>query len=159
MRVDADVFVARSRPEVFEYIARPELLPEYVTDFESVRQMSAGEPSAGTQYSYKLARRKIEGTFEWTEYEPHSRLAWHGPPIKSGPGSIEPAGWLSDEGAGTRVKLVMTPKRGGLLKLTAPIMLIGMLRGNAQAMQRLKHRLEGNPRPYQRRDHAGRRAR
>jgi uncharacterized protein YndB with AHSA1/START domain len=147
MRVDADVFVARSRPEVFEYIARAKLLPEYVTDFESVRQMSAGEPSLGTQYSYKLARRKIEGTFEWTEYEPHSRLAWHGPPIKSGPGSIEPAGWwdLSDEGAGTRVKLVMTPKPGGLLKLMTPIIAIGMLRGNAKVMQRLKHRLEGDP--------------
>jgi hypothetical protein len=147
MRVDADVFVARSRPEVFEHIARAELLPEYVTDFESVRQISAGEPSIGTQYSYKLTRRKIEGTFEWTEYEPHSRLAWHGPPIKSGPGSIEPAGWwdLSDEGAGTRVKLVITPKPGGLLKLMTPIIAIGMLRGNAKVMQRLKHRLEGDP--------------
>jgi uncharacterized protein YndB with AHSA1/START domain len=147
MRVDADVFVARSRPEVFEYIARAELLPEYVTDFESVRQISAGESSTGTRYSYKMARRKAEGTFEWTAYEPNSKLAWHGPPVKSGPGSIEPSGWweLSDEGAGTHVKLVMTAKPGGLLKLMTPIIAIGMLRGNAKVMQRLKHRLEGDP--------------
>jgi uncharacterized protein YndB with AHSA1/START domain len=147
MRIDADAFVARPRSEVFEYIARAELLPEYVADFDWVRQISVGEPSRGTVYSYKLARRKAEGTFEWTEHEPNSKLAWHGPPVKSGPGSIEPSGWweLSDEGAGTHVKLVMTPKPDGLLKLMTPIIAIGMLRGNAKAMQRLKHRLEGDP--------------
>ncbi len=145
MHIQAETTVERPRSEVFEYLARAEHLPEYVTEFERVSQASEGEPGRGTVYSYRMVRGQTEGTFEWTEFEPQSRLAWHGPAAKSGPGSMEPAGWwdLSDEGAGTRVKLVMTPKPGGLFKLMAPFMSMGMRKGNAKALERLKHRLEG----------------
>ena len=86
-----------------------------------------------------------EGTFDWTEFEPGSRLAWAGPAAKAGPGSMEPAGWweLSDTGSGTRVKLVMTPQPGGLFKLMAPLMAMSMRKGNAAALERLKGKLEG----------------
>ena len=99
-----------------------------MTDFAWVKQVSDGEPANGTTYSYKMARGKTEGTFDWTEFEPGSRLAWHGPPAKAGPGSIAPGGrWeLSDDGAGTRVKLVMAPEPGGLFKVIAPVMSIAM---------------------------------
>jgi hypothetical protein len=92
-----------------------------------------------------MARGQAEGTFEWTEFDPSSRLAWHGPPAKAGAGSMEPSGWweLSDQGAGTHVKLVMTPKPGGLFVLLAPFMSAGMRKGNAKALERLKQRLEG----------------
>ncbi len=144
MHVEAETTVARPRAEVFEYIARAERLPEYVSEFEWVKQDSDGEPALGTTYSYKMARG-TEGTFDWSEFEPHSKLAWHGPATKSGPGSMEPAGWweLTDEGAGTRVKLVMAPKPGGLFKLMAPLMAMGMRKGNAVALERLKGLLEG----------------
>jgi uncharacterized protein YndB with AHSA1/START domain len=144
MHVEAETTVSRPRSEVFEYIAHAERLPEYVTDFDSVSQSSPGEPAEGTEYSYKMSRG-AEGTFEWTEFEPDSKLAWHGPPAKAGPGSMEPSGWweLSDEGSATRVKLVMTPKPGGLFKVMAPLMSFGMRKGNAKALGRLKERLEG----------------
>jgi hypothetical protein len=91
-----------------------------------------------------MQRGQVQGTFDWTEFQPDSKLAWHGPAVKSGPGSMEPAGWweLSDEGTGTRVKLVMAPKPGGLFKVMAPLMAMGMRKGNAKAMERLKQRLE-----------------
>jgi len=144
MHVEAETTVERPRPEVFDYLARAEHLPEYVTQFDWVRQTSEGAPALGTAYSYKMSRGPAEGTFEWTEFEPHSKLAWHGPPAKAGGGSMEPAGWweLSDEGSGTHVKLVMTPTPGGLLKLMAPFMSRGMRKGNAEALERLKQRLE-----------------
>jgi uncharacterized protein YndB with AHSA1/START domain len=144
MHVEADIVVNRPRSEVFDYIARGELLPEYVTEFAWVKQASDGEPARGTTYSYKMARGQAEGTFEWTEFEPHSRLAWHGPPAKSGPGSMEPSGWweLSEDAAGTSVKLVMEPKPGGLFKLMAPLISMGMRKGNAKALERLKQSLE-----------------
>jgi uncharacterized protein YndB with AHSA1/START domain len=144
MQVEAETTVTAPRSEVFNYLARAEHLPEYVTEFTWVRQLAAGEPARGSNYSYKMARGQAEGTFEWTEFEPASRLAWHGPPAKAGLGSMEPAGWweLSDEDGGTRVKLVMAPKPGGLFKLLAPLMAGGMRRGNAEALQRLKQRLE-----------------
>jgi len=37
----------------------------------------------------------------------------------------------------------MTPQPGGLFKLLAPLMSLGMRRGNAKALERLKQRLEG----------------
>jgi uncharacterized protein YndB with AHSA1/START domain len=144
MRVESEIVIAKPRSEVFDYIARGERLPEYVTDFASVKQESEGQPGLGTTYSYKMGRGGAEGTFEWTEFEPPSRLAWHGPPAKAGPGSMEPSGWweFSDSGTGTQVKLVMTPKPGGLFRLIAPLMGMSMRKGNAKALDLLKQRLE-----------------
>src|SRR4051794_19124122 len=145
MHVEAEISVERPRREVFDYIARAGRLPEYVTEFAWVRQESDGPPALGTRYAYKMARGQAAGTFDWTEFTPASRLAWHGPPAKAGPGTMEPSGWweLAGEGATTHVKLVMTPKPGGLFKLLAPLMSMGMRKGNARALERLKHRLEG----------------
>jgi uncharacterized protein YndB with AHSA1/START domain len=144
MHLEAQTTVARPRAEVFDYLAHAEHLPEYVTDFASVQQESEGEPAQGTTYSYKMARGQASGTFDWTDFQPPSRLAWHGPPAKTGPGSMEPSGWweLTDEGPETRVKLVMTPEPGGLFKLMAPLFGRSMRKGNARALERLKRRLE-----------------
>jgi uncharacterized protein YndB with AHSA1/START domain len=144
MHVEAETTVARPPAEVFDYLAHAEHLPEYVSEFAWVKQDSGGEPAHGTRYSYEMARGQASGTFDWTEFQPPSRLAWHGPPAKAGPGSLEPAGWweLSDEGAGTHVKLVMEPKPGGLFKLMAPFMSRSMRKGKAQALERLKQQLE-----------------
>jgi uncharacterized protein YndB with AHSA1/START domain len=145
MQIEAQTTVARQPAEVFDYLAHAEYLPEYVTDFATVSQVSEGEPRVGTQYSYRMARGQAEGTFEWTRFEPDSQLAWHGPAAHVGLGSMQPAGWweLAPEAGGTRVKLVMAPKPAGLLKLLAPLLAAGMRSGNAKALERLKQRLEG----------------
>jgi uncharacterized protein YndB with AHSA1/START domain len=147
LHVESETTIARPRPEVFHYLAHAEHLPDYVTDFAWVRQDSEGEPAHGTRYSYEMKRGQAKGTFDWTEFEPPSRLAWHGPPAKAGPGSMEPSGWweLSDEGPGTRVKLVMTPQPGGLFKLMAPFMSGSMRKGNERALERLRQNLESGP--------------
>ena len=96
------------------------------------------------EYSYRMGRG-AEGSFEWTKLVPSSHLAWSGPAVKAGLGSMQPAGWwdLSDSGGGTRVQLVMAPQPGGLLKLLAPFMAAAMRKENNQALERLKQRLEG----------------
>jgi uncharacterized protein YndB with AHSA1/START domain len=143
MQIETEVTVERSPTDVFEYIAHAECLPEYVTDFDSVTPASEGEPGLGTEYRYRM-KRGAEGTFRWTRFEPNSALAWEGPPAKLGPGSMQPAGWweLSGAGSGTQVKLVMAPTPGGMFKLLAPFMAAGMRKGNAQALERLKQKLE-----------------
>jgi uncharacterized protein YndB with AHSA1/START domain len=147
MQVESETTVQRPPAEVFDYIARAEYLPEYVTDFDTVRQDSEGEPGPGTRYVYKMKRGQAEGSFEWTRFEPHSHLAWHGPRVKAGPGSMEPAGWweLTPTSQGTSVKLVMAPRPGGLFKLLAPFLAAGMRKGNEQALERLKQKLESRP--------------
>jgi uncharacterized protein YndB with AHSA1/START domain len=146
MQIESEISIARPASAVFGYIAHGEDLPKYVTDFESVSQDSEGEPGVGTRYSYKM-KRGVQGTFEWTDFSPSSRLAWHGPAVKSGPGSMEPSGWweLTDRDGATDVKLVMAPKPGGLFKLLSPFMSAGMRKGNAQALERLKQQLETAP--------------
>jgi uncharacterized membrane protein len=149
MQIESEVSIARPAAEVFDYIAHAEYLPRYVTDFASVSQVSEGAPKVGTQYSYRMNRGNAEGTFEWTRLEPNSQLAWQGPSVKAGPGSMEPMGWweLSEAGAGTNVKLVMAPKPGGLFKLLAPFMAAGMRKSNERALERLKQQLEGGEAP------------
>lgn len=146
MHIESEITIDKPASDVFVYIAHAEELPKYVTDFESVSQESEGEPAVGTRYSYKM-KRGAEGTFEWTEFRPSSRLAWHGPAVKAGPGSMEPAGWweITAENGGTRVKLVMAPTPGGLFKLLSPFMAAGMRKGNAQALERLKQQIESAP--------------
>jgi uncharacterized protein YndB with AHSA1/START domain len=145
MHVEAETTIARPRAEVFDHIARAERLPEYVTQFSWVRQVGTEEPARGTSYEYKMARGQAAGTFEWTEFDRPSKLAWHGPPAKAGPGSMEPSGWweLSEDGATTRVKLVMSPKPGGLFRLLAPLMERQMRSGNVEALRLLKQQIEG----------------
>jgi uncharacterized protein YndB with AHSA1/START domain len=149
MRIESHTTISRPRSEVFDHIAHAERLPEYVTDFAWVKQVSPGEPARGTKYGYKMKRGAAESTFEWTEFEPPSKLAWHGPPAKAGPGSMEPAGsWeLADEGEGTRVTLVMAPTPGGLFKLMAPLMSGSMRKGNARALELLKQQVESGAPP------------
>lgn len=143
MQIESEIQVTRPPAEVFQYIAHAEYLPQYVTDFESVSQVSEGAPAVGTEYSYRM-RRGAKGTFQWTRFEPDSRLEWHGPAVKAGPGSMEPAGWweLTQTANGTNVKLVMAPAPGGLFKLLAPLMSAGMRKGNAKALELLKQQLE-----------------
>jgi uncharacterized protein YndB with AHSA1/START domain len=146
IHTEGEITINRPRDEVFEYIAHGEFLPEYIDDFETVTHEEPGEPAKGHVYSYKMKRGGVEGTFEWTEFEPSSRLAWSGPAAKSGPGSMRPTGhWeLTDEGEGTHVKLVMEPEPGGLFKLMAPFMKSGMTKGNARGLANLKAKLESN---------------
>src|SRR3954462_13300913 len=144
MHVEAETTIARPRRDVFAHLTRAEHLPEYVEDFAWVKQDSEGEPALGTKYSYEMKRGQTRGTFEWTEFQPDSKLGWHGPPARSGPGSMEPSGWweLTEDGEGTRVKLAMTPKPGGLFVLMAPFMKGSMRKGNDKALALLKQQLE-----------------
>jgi uncharacterized protein YndB with AHSA1/START domain len=148
VQIESEIDVARPRSEVFAYIARAERLPEYVTEFAWVKPEVEGDPRLGSEYSYEMARGQAVGTFEWTQFEPDTKLAWHGPPAKAGPGSMEPSGrWeLSGDPDRTHVKLVMAPKPGGLFKLFAPFMSASMRKGNERALERLKNNLEqGSP--------------
>jgi uncharacterized protein YndB with AHSA1/START domain len=144
IHTEAEITINRPRSEVFDFLAHGERLPEYIDDFEQVTHEGPGEPARGHVYSYRMKRGGVEGTFEWKEFQPHDKLAWSGPAVKSGPGSMRPSGYweLRDEGAGTRVKLVMEPEPGGVFKLMAPLMKIGMAKGNERGLEKLKDKLE-----------------
>lgn len=144
IRSEAEITINRPPAEVFDHLAHAERMPTYVDAFDTVKHEEGGEPALGHVYSYRMKQGGVEGTFEWTEFRPGEKLAWAGPPAKSGPGSMKPSGWweLRDDGGSTHVKLVMTPEPGGLFKLFAPLMKRGMTKGNERALETLKSQLE-----------------
>src|SRR6478752_9457757 len=146
IHTEAETTINRPRGEVFNFLSHAEHLPDYVDDVASVAHEEPGEPARGHVYSYKMKRGGVEGTFEWTEFQPGEKLAWAGPRVKSGPGSMRPTGFweLTDDGGGTHVKLVMEPEPGGLFKLMAPFMKPSMAKGNVRALEKLKMQLEAN---------------
>jgi uncharacterized membrane protein len=148
MAIDIAQRVEINRPatEVFDYLAHAENMPSWMKEFESVEQISEGQPGQGTNYRYRMATRgKAESTFEWSEFEPARRLAWHGAKVSAGPGSLEPNGrWLLEEHNGrTELTMHMQPKTGGLMTLLGPIMARSIRRDAPANMQRLKQKLEG----------------
>ena len=122
MNLESTIEIHRPREEVFDYLAHGEYLPEYASDFVWVKQTSGGAPGLGTEYAYKMVRG-AEGTFRRTEYRAVLETGVARSSGQSGPGTMAPSGsWeLSDVGGVTRVKLVMSPAPGGLLRLMAPV--------------------------------------
>jgi len=143
MHIESTIEIFRPREEVFDYLAHSEFLPDYAADFVWVRQTSDGAPRLGTEYAYEMVRGST-GTFQRTMYEPFSKLAWEGPPARSGPGTMAPSGsWeLSDVHGATRVNLVMSPIPRGLLRFMAPMISKRIASGLPEALKRLKQRLE-----------------
>ena len=145
MRVEAEISVGRARPEVFAYLQDAMRLPEYMTEFATVEQVSDGAPRPGTKYRYTMAQGQAEGSFEWTKFVPSSHLAWSGPAVKAGLGTMQPSDRShqpAGPGGSTVVKLVMAPQPGGLFKLLAPFMAAGIRKSNEQSLANLKDRLE-----------------
>jgi uncharacterized protein YndB with AHSA1/START domain len=146
--VQSDADIRRPASEVFTFLADGENMPRWMGIFETVKKVSEGPVGKGTTYHYRMARRgKAESDFEWSEYEPNRRLSWHGPPISTGPGSLEPSGeyLLTEHNGATHVTMRMHPKTTGLMSLMSPLMARSMRKEAAGNMQRLKEVLESEP--------------
>jgi uncharacterized protein YndB with AHSA1/START domain len=144
IHTEAEITINRPCSEVFDFLAHGERLPDYIDDFERVTHEEPGDPARGHVYSYRMRRGGVEGTFEWKEFQPHDKIAWTGPRVKQGPGSMRPTGYweLRGDGASTHVKLVMEPEPGGMFKLMAPLMKVAMAKGNERGLAKLKSLLE-----------------
>jgi uncharacterized membrane protein len=143
MGVSVEVTIGRPPEKVFPVVADGERLPEWMEDFERVEQLSEGPPALGTEYSYKF-KRSPESTFEWSEFEPGRRVAWSGPPLKTGPGSLQPRGGIDVEPApeGSRVRVTLDPLPGGVMKAMLPLLRRSMRNGAVQSLSRLKALVE-----------------
>ena len=146
MAVSVEVTVERPPGQVFEVVARGERLPEWMGNFERVEQASEGPPALGTEYRFKM-RRTPESTFEWSEFEPGRRVAFSGPPLRTGPGSLEPRGAIDVELAdgGSLVRVTLDSVLRGAIRLLMPIMRRSMRNGAFQNVSRLKTLLERHP--------------
>lgn len=143
--VELEIEIHRPRADVFDFLARGENLPRWMSEFESLEQLSDGEPGLGTVYRYRLRRPPRRSTIEWTEFERERRIAFAGPKISAGLGSLAPAGSLTLEeltGSVTRVRAVYAPRPGGVMRLLEPLVAASIRNGRRADLERLKEVLE-----------------
>jgi len=143
-RIELEVDIDRPPEEVFSYLSNPENMPEWYVEFAEVERLEEGPLGKGSSWRFVRKRPRVESTSEWVEFEPNRRLAWHGPPAASGPGSVEPNGsyTLTLRNGGTHVHAVFEPRAHGIVKLTASLMAPIMARNGRKHFQRLKQILE-----------------
>ena len=102
MHIEAEITVARPRSEVFDYLARAEHLPEYVTDFAWVKQVSDGEPDQRHDLQLQDGPQQDRGhvRLDRVRARLEARLAWAagegGARVDRARGSVE----LSEADAG-----------------------------------------------------------
>jgi uncharacterized protein YndB with AHSA1/START domain len=148
VRVELEVEIARPRAEVFDYLARGENMPGWMSEFQSVEQLSDGPPGLGTTYRYRLKRPRRASTIEWVEFEQGRRLAFAGGRIRAGFGSLAPGGSLTLQDAGggaTRVAAVYEPRLGGVMRLMGSLVAASIRSGRTNDLRRLKEILEQGP--------------
>jgi uncharacterized protein YndB with AHSA1/START domain len=142
--IEIDTVIERPRQEVFDYLARGENLPQWMSTFDSVEPASQSEPGQGTTYQYKMSRG-AESTFEYSEFVPGQRIAWAGPPVQAGPGTISPRGSfeLDDKGGGTHLLMSLDPELSASMKAMGLMMKRQMKKDAKEDLVRLKQLLEG----------------
>ena len=145
VEVAIEIDIARPRQAVWEFIADPERLPEWLDEFVSAHKVSDGPPGVGTITSYTIRPGPRTGTTELVEWDPPRRLAWDGPPIASMGGRARPRGHfdLTETGAdSTRLVCTFRPELQGVLVLLRPYMSRWLRRQRRIDAQKLKSILE-----------------
>jgi uncharacterized protein YndB with AHSA1/START domain len=143
IHIETELEIERPAGEVFEYLANGENLARWMDEFSEVEKVSDGPVGKGTTYRYVM-KRGAASTFEWSEFEPGRKVAWEGPAVGAGVGSLEPRGSFEIEpiNGGTRVRGTLRPQTHGFLKLLSPLMARSIRMGSTRDFLRLKLILE-----------------
>lgn len=145
MKAEIDITVATEveapRDAVWAFISDPTRLPEWFSEFESAEQVSPGPPGLGSVARYTITAGGRSGTFETVEWDPESRLAWDGPPLKWMGGGGRPRGSfeLADAGPGrTRFTGRFRPELSGTQVLLRPYLKRWLRRERTESLRKLK---------------------
>ena len=139
--------IARPCSAVWEVVADPARMPEWLDEFISARLTSDGPPGAGSVFSYTITPGTRTGSCTFVEWDPPRRLAWDGPPMRSMGGAARPRGHfeLTDAGLGrTRFVATYNPELSGALVLLRPYLVRWLRRRRRIDAERLKVLLEAD---------------
>jgi uncharacterized protein YndB with AHSA1/START domain len=141
IRSAESVVVARSREEVFRYVADLRNEPAWHVDIASVPPETDSVPVAGKTYplTFKPFLGKTRGTFTALEVEPGARVVYRADFAGLQPRityTVEPAG------EGTRFTRVVEMQPSGLQTLMTPMMAFMVPRRNKVFVRNLKSVLE-----------------
>lgn len=139
------VEIAAPREAVWEFVSDTERLPEWFDEIESAHQESERPPGVGTVVRYTLEQGHRSGTMETVEWQPPSKLAWDGPPMKWMGGSARPRGAfeLADAGDGrTRFTGRFRPQLSGTQALFSPYLKRWLRRHREESLRRMRAMVE-----------------
>ena len=121
MKMEHSVIIDRPLKEVFEYLADIEKQVEWRSGAVEAKKTSEGPLAVGSTgwEVLQFLGRKMEITFEVTDYQPDKLLAFRN---TSGPMALRSRLTFEEVPGGTRVDFTIEGEPGGLFKLGGPIL-------------------------------------
>ena len=122
MRVEESIEIDRPPEKVFDYVAKPENLPEWSGIVVEVHKETQGELREGARFTTvaKFLGRRFETPMEVTAHEPPRR---HSDRSTGGPFPQEYTFVLEETaGGGTRLTEVAEGEPGGFFRLVGPLL-------------------------------------
>jgi uncharacterized protein YndB with AHSA1/START domain len=139
--VEKTVLIDRSPEAVFAFVSDQTNAPQWQRGLTVVRRTTDGPIGVGTRHTFErtLMGRRMDGSNEYTRYEPNELVAfaWTGPM----PGQ---ASYVVERGGvdGTRLAARLEMRAHGMLRLAEPLLAAGLRRDVMATLVTLKHVLE-----------------
>jgi uncharacterized membrane protein len=144
VRVEQSVVIDRPIEAVFAFLAPFANIPRWEAGILEAGQVSPGPLGVGARGRdvRRFMGRRVETTYEVTEYAPPARFA-----VRSlaGPTPVAARYTLERLAGGTRVRSEADLAIGGPMRLVAPLLSRLLGRQHARDLQRLKGLLEAPP--------------
>ena len=144
-RFEATVVIDRPIEEVFAFLADGENDKKFSARVLEIEKTTDGPPGAGTAYAstVKDAGMKTKGEFEFTEFQPPTRIRW-AETSKNLITATEGGYDLSPANGGTRVTIFNVLEGHGLGKLISPLALRSARNGADDFGQAIKAAVEAS---------------
>jgi uncharacterized protein YndB with AHSA1/START domain len=139
--VEKTISIGRPTAAVFALVSDQTNAPRWQRGLTAVRRTTDGPIGVGTRHTFErtLMGRRMDGSNEYTRYEPNERVAftWSGPMPGQASYVVEAAGI-------DRTTLVarLEMQGHGLLRLAEPLLAAGLRRDVEANLETLKHLLE-----------------
>jgi carbon monoxide dehydrogenase subunit G len=132
IKVEKSSIIRRPIEEVFAYVSDLRHSVEWQSGVVEVRKTTEGPLGVGTQFVFvrKFMGRKMEGSSEFVEYEPNTKVTFR--PI-SGPASGESSYLFESTPEGTRVTAKVEMQFGGFFGGLAESLIAASLRPEVEA--------------------------
>jgi len=142
IKVEESIVINRPISDVFPFVSNFENLPQWESNFQKVKLLTATPTGVGTTYQceLKLPGQTATSKFEITEFEVNKKIAFEAEPA----GPAKPNGSFRFETVpgGTKVTLLPRPEFRGFFKLLEPMMAGYVRKQNQAHLSTLKRILE-----------------
>ncbi len=139
---EKSITIDRPPSEIFAYVSDQTNAPRWQRGLHEVRRTSEGPIGVGTRHSFvrTLMGRRMEGTNEYTRYEPDRLVSFH---ASSGGWPLEASYIVEPVGSGrARLTSRIEMQAKGVFRLVAPLIAAGLRRDVDASLCVLKHLLE-----------------